>query len=292
MNDYFRLVGHSDRAWHDRFFNFAASIFEGGHTFSAWGARGGWVDGYDVFAMVVDDQVVSTVGRQSMRYVINGKERSGYQLGAVATHADHRNRGLARLLMNKVLGELDAPDQPVILFANSSVLDFYPRFGFRRLAQSRFIGHIDVHPAGTLAPSLDLARPADRAWLAAHCARAGFAGRGFTAREYYPAMLFHLTRQPRIVFRLDSYEAVVIVQQDGDRLLIEDLLATRPFRLKDVLPYISANPVRTLEFGFHPEAWWPNAASKALDDGSSPLFARGTAVEIEGPIRFPDLAQT
>ena len=146
MNDCFRLIRHSDRAWHDRFFGFVASIFEGGRTFSAWGARGGWVDGYDVFAVVVDDQVVSTVGRQSMRYMINGEARSGYQIGAVATHADHRNRGLARLLMNKVLDELDAPDQPVILFANSSVLDFYPRFGFRRLAQTGFIGHTDVRP--------------------------------------------------------------------------------------------------------------------------------------------------
>jgi GNAT superfamily N-acetyltransferase len=116
MNDYFRLIRHSDRAWHDRFFSFAASIFRGGRTFFAWSARGGWVDGYDVFAVIVEDQVVSTVGRRSMRYVINGKERKGYQIGAVATHADHRNRGLARLLMNKVSGELDAPDQPVILF--------------------------------------------------------------------------------------------------------------------------------------------------------------------------------
>ena len=292
MDDCFRLIGHSDRTRHDRFFSFVASVFEGGRTFSAWGARGGWVDGYDVFAIVVDDQVVSTVGRQSMRYVINGKERSGYQLGAVATHADQRNRGLARLLMNKVLGELDAPDQPVILFANSSVLDFYPRFGFRRLAQSSFIAHVDVQPAGTLAPSLDLASSTDRAWLAEHCARAGVTGQGFTARNYYPTMLFHLTRQPRIVFRLNSFEALVIVQQQGDRLLIEDLLATRPFSLKDALRYICAQPVRTLEFGFRPEAWWPNAETQALDDGNSPLFARGAAAEVEGPIRFPDLAQT
>jgi predicted N-acetyltransferase YhbS len=292
MNDYFRLIRHSDHAWHDRFFSFVALIFKGGRTFSAWGARGGWVDGYDVFAVVVDDQVVSTVGRQTMRYVINGKERNGYQIGAVATHADHRNRGLARLLMNKVLGELDAPDQPVILFANSSVLDFYPRFGFRRLAQSGFIGHIDVHPAGTLAPSLDLARPTDRAWLADHCARASAIGQGFTARDYYPTMLFHLTRQSRIAFRLDPFGAVVIVKQDGDRLLIEDLLATRPFRLTDALPHVCAQPVRTLEFGFHPEAWWPNAESRVLDDGGSPLFARGAAVEVEEPIRFPDLAHT
>jgi predicted N-acetyltransferase YhbS len=292
MNDYLRLIRHSDRAWHDLFFDFAASIFEGGRTFSAWGARGGWVDGYDVFAAVVDDQIVSTVGRQSMRYVINGKERSGYQIGAVATHADHRNRGLARSLMNKVLGELDTPNQPVILFANSSVLDFYPRFGFRRLAQSSFIGHIDVHPTGTLAPRLDLAKSTERAWLADHCARASAVDLGFTARDYYPTILFHLTRQPRIAFRLDPFGAVMIVQQHGDRLLIEDLLATRPFRLKDALPYVCSQPVHTLEFSFHPEAWWPNAESQALDDGGSPLFARGAAVEVEEPIRFPDLAHT
>jgi len=84
----------------------------------------------------------------------------------------------------------------------------------------------------------------------------------------------------------------MIVQQDGDRLLIEDLLATRPFRLTDALPHVCAQPVRTLKFSFHPEAWWPNAESQALDDVGSPLFARGAAVEVEEPIRFPDLAQT
>ncbi|MBO0758351.1 MAG: GNAT family N-acetyltransferase, partial [Bradyrhizobiaceae bacterium] len=157
MNDNLRLIRHSDSAWHDRFFSFVSSIF-GGRTFFDCYARGGWADGYDVFAMVADEQIVSTVGRMSMRYMINGEARNGYQLGAVATHPDHRNRGLARLLVKKVLNELDTPDQPVILFANSSVLDFYPRFGFRRLPQTRFIGHVSLHPAGTLAPSLDLAR--------------------------------------------------------------------------------------------------------------------------------------
>jgi GNAT superfamily N-acetyltransferase len=242
--------------------------------------------------VVADGRIVSTVGRQRMRYVINGEPRNGYQIGAVATHADHRNRGLALLLMNKVLDELDAPDQPVILFANPSVLNFYPRFGFRRVAQTGFIGHVDVRPAGTLAPMLDLARPTDRAWLAGHCAQASPIGQGFAARDYYPTLLFHLTRYPRMAFRLDLFGAVVIVQQDGDRLLIQDLLATRPFGLADALPHVCAQPVRTLEFGFHPEAWWPDAESRVLDDGASPLFARGAAAEVEEPIRFPDLAQT
>jgi GNAT superfamily N-acetyltransferase len=293
MNDYVLLIRHSDRAWHDHFFSFVTSIFKGGgRTFFTWGARGGWIEGYDVIAVVVDDRIVSTVGRHSMRYVINGEARSGYQLGAIATHADYRNRGLARRLMSKVLGELDAPDQPVILFANPSVLDLYPRFGFHRLAQTRFIGQIDVRPADALAPTLDLASPTDRAWLANHCARASALGQRLAARDYYPPMLFNLTRQPRMIFRLDLFGAVVIVHQDGDRLMIQDLLATRPFRLADALPYVCAQPVRTLEFGFHPEAWWPDAKSQALDDDGSTLFARGAAAEVEEPIRFPDLAQT
>ena len=90
-------------------------------------------------AMVADDQIVSTVGRTTMRYVINGDARNGYQLGAVATHPDHRNRGLVRLLMEKVLSELDAPDQPVILFANPACSTFIPGSGsggLRKLTSS------------------------------------------------------------------------------------------------------------------------------------------------------------
>ena len=110
---------------------------------------------------------------------------------------------------------------------------------------------------------------------------------------------FSLPIQASSIFiRLDSFGAVVIAQQDGERLLIEDLLATQPFRLADALPHICAQPVRTIEFGFHPEAWWPNAAvqafhkDQAFDDGGSPLFARGAAAAVKSPLRFPDLAQT
>jgi predicted N-acetyltransferase YhbS len=292
MNNDLRVIRHSDSLWHDRFFSFVASIFDAGRTFFDWGARGGWGDGYDVFAAVVDDKIVGTVGRTAMRLVIDGKAHDGYQIGAVATHPDHRGRGLAGLLMNKVLNELDTPDQPVILFANKSVLDFYPRFGFRSLAQARFVGHIDLRPAGALAPTLDLAWPTDRAWLAGQCARAGAIGQIFAARDYYGPLLFHLTRRPRTVFRLDAFGAVVIAEQDGKRLLIEDLLATRPFRLTDALPHVCARPVRTIEFAFHPETWWPETERRALDDDKSPLFVRGAAARLTAPVRFPDLAQT
>ena len=172
------------------------------------------------------------------------------------------------------------------------MLDFYPRFGFRRLAQTRFVAHIDVRPADTLAPSLDLARATDRVWLVNHCARANPIGRVLTARDYYPTLPFHLTQKPRSAFRLDSFGAVVVTQQDGERLLIQDLLATRPFSLTDALPRLCVAPIRTIEFGFHPELWWPNPETLALDDRESQLFVRGVAAGVTEPVRFPDLAHT
>jgi hypothetical protein len=67
----------------------------------------------------------------------------------------------------------------------------------------------------------------------------------------------------------------VIARQDGERLLIDDLLATRPFSLRDALPHVCRHPVRTIEFGFHPEAWWQDAESLSFDDDGAPLAGTG-----------------
>jgi hypothetical protein len=179
----------------------------------------------------------------------------------VSSASSHRS---SRLVFGRFPIGLRGAAGATILFANPSVRDFYPRFGFRRLVQTGFIGHFDLHHVGTLAPSLDLASPTDRAWLAGHCARAGAIGQRFAARDYYPTLLFHLTRKPRTVFRLESFGAVVIAQQDGSRRPIEDLLATRPFSLTDALRHVCAGPVRTIESAFHPEAWRPKQRAEPL----------------------------
>jgi hypothetical protein len=80
-----------------------------------------------------------------------------------------------------------------------------------------------------------------------------------------------------------------VTQQDGERLLVQDLFATWPFSLRDALSRRGAAPARTIEFGFHPELWWPNTETLALDDGESRLFVRGAAAGVTEPVRFPNL---
>lgn len=279
----------SDTDWHRRFFAFVADIFPG-PGFTLWAERGGWHPSYEIFAIADGDEIVSTIGRTRMRLVVDGATRIGYQLGAVGTRADLRRHGLARHLMEEVIAELDHPDQPIILFANDSVLGFYPRFGFRRVLQQRFAATVDMGPAAALAPVCDVARPGDRTWLADLCTRALPVGRRFATRDYYPIVLWHLTCRPVIAFRFDELDAAVAVTGSATHLAVRDVLAGAPFDLRTVLPRLTQSRISRVEFGFDPEAWWPGAEmSPAADDG--PLFVRGLP-ELRAPLRFPDLAQT
>ncbi len=286
----FRRITNKDTDWHERFFALVETVFlTSGSNFRPWNERGGWHPGYEVFAIELNGDILATVGRERMRFVIDGKEHDGYQLGAVATHPDRRGQGLSRRLLSWVLG--DIAGRPVILFGNARVVDFYPRFGFTRIAQSSFTEPVTVEAAHP-APTLDLEDPEDRAWLAALCARARSPGVAFSARDYYPTLLWHLTYKPRPVFRLDEANAAVVASVEEERLVLHDLIALWPFDLRRVLPQLTSSRVSALEFGFGPEDWWPSATASLADEPDSPFFVRNLPPLPTRAFRFPDLAQT
>jgi predicted N-acetyltransferase YhbS len=281
-------INAADRDRHDEFFSFVAAAF-GGVDFRSWAARGGWNEDYQVFALTDHDDLISTIGSTRMDLVIDGVACVGYQLGAVATRRSHRGRGVARELMQWVIDEAD-PHQPMLLFANDSVLEFYPRFGFRRVMQQRFAAPIDMHPAA-LAPTWDLAIPAHRSQLEQLCRRAAPIGTRFAARNYFSTLLWHLTHRPLPVYRFDQFDAAIVASTEGDRLILHDLVATKPFALERVLPALIETRVSEIEFRFHPERWWPGAVAVGIED-RCPLFVRGATALRESALRFPDLAHT
>jgi hypothetical protein len=53
-------IGVADTAWHDRFFHFVRRAFDDRVDFVEWALRGGWDASYEVFAIAVGDEIVST----------------------------------------------------------------------------------------------------------------------------------------------------------------------------------------------------------------------------------------
>lgn len=100
-----------------------------GLNFENWYRMGFWGDNYDPYSLVIDGRVVANVSVNRTDMVIGGERRRLYQLGTVMTAPEYRNRGYIRAIMEEVEKDIRDADG-VYLFANDSVTEFYPKFGF------------------------------------------------------------------------------------------------------------------------------------------------------------------
>ncbi|MDZ5470448.1 GNAT family N-acetyltransferase [Bacillus sp. 31A1R] len=109
-----------------------------GINFESWYQKGYWTEKYEPFSIVDGNQVVANVSVNHIDLIIAGEILRGLQIGTVMTHPDFRNKGLSRKLMNHVLEEFEGQYDVMYLFANQTVLDFYPKFGFKALPEYQY----------------------------------------------------------------------------------------------------------------------------------------------------------
>lgn len=100
-----------------------------GLNFENWYQMGYWGDAYAPYSILEDGKIVANVSLNRTDMVMGGERKRLYQLGTVMTHPEYRNRGYIRAIMEEIEKDLADADG-VYLFANDSVLEFYPKFGF------------------------------------------------------------------------------------------------------------------------------------------------------------------
>ncbi|WP_021781194.1 GNAT family N-acetyltransferase [Myxococcus hansupus] len=280
-------AGPRDVALHASFCDYVSHVFTRA-DFRRWTAWGEWDDGYRAFMVVEGGRVVANASVTRMRLLLDGREVSGFQLGAVGCLPSGRGRGLARTVMDAALAYCG--EAPVLLFANPSVRAFYPRFGFQARGQTLFAASHVAKPAGPAAPLLDVSLAEVRAGLA-RLADAGvpvterFGARGHSRiASWYAANGF---ARPLRQLRDDAW---VFAEVEGETLYVDDIFAREPFDLSAELPRLIDRPITSIQFGFTPERWWPGAEPVG-EEADADLFVRGGGWP-EGFERFPVMART
>ena len=129
-----------DKALRDSFNALAEQTF--GLNFEGWYQNGFWGDNYDPHSIVIDGEVAANVSVNRTDLVFGGKRYHILQLGTVMTAPEHRGKGYGRAIMDYI-EKAYADADGIYLFANDTVVDFYPRFGFRparEMAYSKSFG--------------------------------------------------------------------------------------------------------------------------------------------------------
>jgi len=115
-----------------------------GINFENWYRNGFWKDNYIPYSVVIDGEVVSNVSVNACNMNYKGQIVKLIQLGTIMTDDDHRGNGYASALMEEVLKDYDGKVDGIYLFANDSVLEFYPKFGFREAKEYQFTKDVTI----------------------------------------------------------------------------------------------------------------------------------------------------
>ena len=98
--------------------------------FEKWVANGYYEGDYIPYSFVENGKMLSNVSANRMRFLRNGVEHNYIQIGTVMTDEVHRNKGLARRLIEYVVAKYKDKCDGIYLFANLEALGFYRKTGF------------------------------------------------------------------------------------------------------------------------------------------------------------------
>ncbi|HBO3969459.1 TPA: GNAT family N-acetyltransferase [Pseudomonas aeruginosa] len=221
-----------------------------GFDFEQWYRDGFWSDDYQPYALLHDDQLVANVSVNLMHFEVDGVARRYVQLGTVMTAPEYRNRGLGRLLLERVLADWRERCDMLYLFANDTVLDFYPRFGFRRVREHEPSAPITATSGSFVA--VDMGDAARRRHFLDALERAVPVS-PLALRHASGQLMFSCTSFLRDnVFHSARHDAYAVAEHDGADLLLLDVFAPRPLNPRTLAAELARPETRRLRLGFTP----------------------------------------
>ncbi|MCR5755205.1 MAG: GNAT family N-acetyltransferase [Acetatifactor sp.] len=133
-------------------FNELAGKTFGGLNFEGWYQHGFWKDNYIPYSVIADGKVVSNISVNACDMNYRGKIVHLIQLGTVMTDSDYRGKGYSRALMERIISDYKDKVDGIYLFANDSVVDFYPKFGFVERKEYQYSKSVEIKTDQTAVP--------------------------------------------------------------------------------------------------------------------------------------------
>lgn len=259
-----------------------------GLDFEDWYQNGFWKEAYIPYSIVEDGEIVANVSVNITDFMWNGSKKHFIQLGTVMTDEKYRNRGYSRRLMEEVEKDYAGVDG-VYLFANDSVLDFYPKFGFKKASEYGYEKEISADRERSIQK---IPMREKRVWdgfakiveQSVPCGRFAMTGNS-------GLILFYVTKfMQENVYYSKKYRAYLIAEEDGNEVFIHAV-----FSEKHVEPSEAARAfgggVRKIRLGFTPEHAEGYTMTEVKEEDTT-LFLKGDGFQCWHMERlmFPTLA--
>lgn len=220
-----------------------------GLSFENWYANGFWKDKYIPYSVLLDGKIIANVSVNIINCNVRGKERRYIQLGTIMTDNEYRSKGFSRILMERVISDYSDCDG-FFLFANDEVLEFYPKFGFRKADEYRFRTQIstDAEPCVTQLPLNDADSFNEFLKL-----RNSLESRSPVKTDTEDLLMFYLSQfMQECVYKVSGKDCLIIAEKEDDTLTVYDILSNEPIDPCEAAGYFGKE-VKNVNYAFIPE---------------------------------------
>ncbi len=262
-----------------------------GISFEAWYTSGYWGDNYIPYALVDKDKVVANVSVSKIEFLIDNEKKVGLQIGTVMTDEAYRHRGLSKFLMEQVINDWQEQADFIYLFANDSVLDFYPKFNFEVVEEYQYTKSLDISNPSSSLRKLDIDNDQDKELLVEALNDSLPIARISMRHNTSLLMFYFLSFKKNSIYYLENVETVVIADFESDTLILHDVFSKEPVNLEEVIQSVAGKGIKRVVFGFTPlnEKGY---SSSLLQDGDTLFVLKDGAEYLKNNYwRFPVLSR-
>ena len=253
--------------------------------FQFWYDLNLWDQQYESYSIMQNDEIVSNISVFKTQIMLQHQIYPALSIGSVATKDDYRGKGYSKLLMEHILTKYDKV--PMYLSANDSVIDFYPRFGFRRIHDKQPVYEVMLDNSNKIPCKLSFND--DKVFY--YVKNQQMFSKKFDCLNTQSINMFHihLGYLKEFIYELPEIKTMIIAEQEEATLKLIGAFSAQPIQFSELLENLPFVNVKRIEFGFTPP--WSDVVYRMIEYEADPMFVRNVSFDL-GDFKFPELSVT
>lgn len=240
-----------------------------GFDFEDWYQNGYWSENYIPYSLVFNNQVIANASVNLMYFDTPYGLKHFIQIGTVMTHASFRNQGLSRYLIQYIISEYREKTDGIYLFANDSVLNFYPKFGFKKSQEYEYSKQIKGIHTKTEVIKVDMDCLNSREEFIKALSVSQNIG-PLTMKDNPGLILFYTTSfMKNAVYYIKSLNTYVIAEIEEGILYLHDIISKESVTIQSVIDSMADCSVKKVILTFSPYTKESKCSFESLESKDS-----------------------
>lgn len=287
----FRCVKNALKSNKDRteYFELANKVFR--LDFSPWYESGFCGDNFIPYTLYTSEMAVASVGVAVSDFKWQNGIKHCAQISTVMTAPEYRGMNLNRWLMELVLEEWKAKSDLIYLYANDSVLDYYPRFGFDKVEEYTYTLPISQQPGKYR--KLNLSNPNDILLLKEKYSSFNNPFSALTMENNLSQVMFHcITFLQDNLYYVEEFSAIVIADYQDDMIFIYDIYTNAKCSISDIVSVLATENKTSITLGFTPNMVEPYTCEKSKENDTTVFTLKtGGNIFLTHKVTFPFMSR-